>query len=304
MHGHPMQNGMKQVSNTAIRTNPVGRKTSTGSYFRLTFKDLLSVLTAITVPIAIGIYTGVTNNQQATVAKLTADRQQHIADESQQQQLYNDFIDDMYQLDKDGELNESRNPWAFANARYRAVHRQLDGIRKAYVLQFLKEKELIGRNQCQTGCEQKALEDIIRLSRLNFDHLQLFSETGKLDQMNLKCAAFDRVSLIGAMITNVDLSGTTFQGSNLSGTKFTGSSLACAMFNGTQMDGIDFGDANLAGATFINVDLSKVKMTPEQRQQSTFINQTTPTGTVFAESTTRFTQGKVDSYLIIILKCL
>ena len=232
------------------------RELSKRNYFKLTFKELLTILTATFVPIAIGIYTTVLTNQQTQAARLAAHKQQSIADESQQQHLYNDFIDDIYQLHKDGELNDTHSPSAFANARFRALHRQIDQVRKALVLQFLKEKELIGRNQCQTGCEPKQLEDIIRLNKLNFDDLQLFSETGKVNQLNLKCVELDRVSLINAKMMNTDLSGSTFNGSNLNGAKFIDSSLVCAKFNGAQLDGVDFGDSNLEGTEFVNVDLS------------------------------------------------
>ena len=214
-----MLSQVEPVNNTIPESKPTSKKSSTKSYFRLTFKDLLNILIAVTVPIAIGIYTGVTTNQQMKTAKLEADERQRIAHESFQQSIYNDFIDNIYQLHKDGELNDSHSPWAFANARYRAVHRQLDKVQKAHILQFLKEKELIGRDESITGCEKEQPKDIIRLNALNFDYLQLFSETGTLNQLNLKCVELDRVSLVGAILTNVDLSGVSFEGSNLNGAR-------------------------------------------------------------------------------------
>ncbi|CAF4698321.1 unnamed protein product, partial [Didymodactylos carnosus] len=99
------------------------------------------------------------------------------ATELQQQQIYNDFIDNIYTLHRDDELNETSEPWAFANARYRAAHRQWDAVRKAHALQFLKEKGLIGRDQCTTGWEVKQLVDIIRLNELDLDNVQLISQT-------------------------------------------------------------------------------------------------------------------------------
>ncbi|CAF4507323.1 unnamed protein product, partial [Didymodactylos carnosus] len=39
----------------------------------------------------------------------------------QQQQIYNDFIDNIYTLHRDSELNETSKPWAFANARYKVA---------------------------------------------------------------------------------------------------------------------------------------------------------------------------------------
>ena len=291
-----MLNRVEPVNSTIPESKPTSKTSSTNSYFRLTFKDLLNILIAVTVPIAIGIYTAVTTNQQMKTAKLEADERQRIAHESFQQSIYNGFIDNIYQLHKDGELNDSYSPWAFANARYRAVHRQLDTVRKAHVLQFLKEKELIGRDECITGCEEKQLKDIIRLNALSFDYLQLFSETGTLNQLNFKCIELDRVSLVNAIITNVDLSGVSFKGSNLNGAQFIGSTLNCAKFNGTQMDGTDLRKSNFTQAEFINVDLSTAKLTREQIEQSTFINVTMPNGTVLTQSVTASTKGEANKF--------
>ena len=126
------------MNNTGVRTMIADKSPSKRSYFHLTFKDILNILIATSVPIAIGIYTAVTTGQQINAAQLAADKQQFIADESQQQHLYNSFIDDIYVLHRDGELNDTLSPWAFANARYRAIHRQLDMLRKSHILQFLK----------------------------------------------------------------------------------------------------------------------------------------------------------------------
>ena len=292
-----MANRVEPMNNTGVRTIIADKNPAKRSYFYLTFKDVLNILIATSVPIAIGIYTAVTTGQQIKAAQLAADKQQLIADESRQQHLYNSFIDDIYELHKDGELNDTLSPWAFANARYRSIHRQLDMLRKAHVLQFLKEKELIGRDQCPTGCEKKQLPDIIRLGELNFNGLQLVSETGKLNRLNFKCVTLDRVSLVGAMITNVDMSGAVFEESNLSGAKFTGSSLKCAEFIGGQLDGTDFGDSKMENATFVNVDLSTAKFTTQQLQQWTFVNTTLPNGTIATTSDT----GQVGKYSEIFL---
>jgi hypothetical protein len=142
-------------------------------------------------------------------AKLAADEQQRTASERRafdleraselyQQQIYKDFLDAMYTLDKDGKLNDSAEPWAFANARYRAAHREFDTIRKVQALLFLKEKELIGRQKCArtTGCEEKNMTDVINLTGLSFDGLNLTSETGNLSRVDLSCVEFDRINLV------------------------------------------------------------------------------------------------------------
>ncbi|CAF4446248.1 unnamed protein product, partial [Didymodactylos carnosus] len=101
---------------------------------------LLTILCAATVPIAIGIYTTITTDRQRQAAEERRQFDLKQATELQQQQIHNDFIDNIYTLHRDGKLNEISKPWAFAKACYRAAHRQWDPVRKAHVLQFLKER--------------------------------------------------------------------------------------------------------------------------------------------------------------------
>ncbi|CAF4207303.1 unnamed protein product, partial [Rotaria sordida] len=71
--------------------------------------------------------------------------------------------------------------WAFANARFRAAHRQWDAIRKADILQFLKENQLIGRKPSIKNRAVKKVDNIIHLNDLNFDNISLTSPTGSLN---------------------------------------------------------------------------------------------------------------------------
>jgi uncharacterized protein YjbI with pentapeptide repeats len=230
-------------------------------------------------------------------AKFAADEQQRIASERRafdlqqaaelyQQQLYMNFLADMYILEKDGELNDSANPWVFANAQYRVAHRKWDASRKAEVLQFLKEKQLIGRQKCTTGCEIKNVEDIIRLHGLEFDHVNISSRTGSLDQSDLSCIEFDKVSMTNAIFSYVNLNGVIFSNSRLNGVQFSHASLKCATFNGTELDGADFGDSDLGGARFINVSLSTAKFRLNQTHQAIFENVIMPNGITYTSKGT------------------
>ncbi|CAM4837499.1 unnamed protein product [Rotaria magnacalcarata] len=279
-----MPNQVEPIEAIIPRTIKGEENVSKRSYFKLTFHQLLSILITATVPIVIGIYTGIATYQQIKAADERRDFDFKQATELQRQHLYNNFINDIYQLYKDGELNDTRSPWAFVNARFRVLHRQIDALRKAYILIFLKEKELIGRDQCETGCGQRLLNDIIRLNELNFDGVQLSSETGTLNKLKFQCVKFDHVSLIGATFANVDLSGTAFDHSQLNGVQFNNSLLVCATFNGTHLNGTDFADSNLESAVFTNVNLSTTKLTPNQLRQATFINATMPNGTMSSNS--------------------
>ena len=278
------------LSHNQAATLGLDTRTVKHKYCHLTLKDLLSILIGIAIPVAIGAYGAVTNDQTQKTARLTADEQQRIAAERRvfdiqratdlhQQQLYKDFLDTMYVFHRGGQLNDSANPWAFANARYRSVHREFDPVRKVQALMFLKEKQMIGRRTCITGCEEKNIDDIIRLNGMNFDNLNLVSETGGLNALNLSCIQFDGISMINANFSQANLNGVTFSNSRLDGAKFNEIAFNCTRFENTEMSGVDFGGSNLSGAVFVNTDLSTAKLTPDQREQARFENETIPTST-------------------------
>ncbi|CAF0752427.1 unnamed protein product [Adineta steineri] len=224
------------------------------------------MLCSAAIPVALAIYTAIGSQQQKQEAEKTRQFDLEQSKELRQQTLYDEFINNIYKLDKDRYLKERKNPWAFANAYYRAAHRQWDTIRKADVIQFLKEKQLIGRNNCTSGCRTTKLDDIIRLNELSFDNVRLTSETGVLNKLNLQCISFDQVSMSNGEFSSVNLNGASFDGARLDKVKFDGSSLRCASFNGT----------NLTGAHFSNSDLSNVKLTEDQMKQASFHNITMP----------------------------
>ena len=281
-----------QVTPLNIQSNSVKSR-----YCYVTLKDLLSILVGITIPVAIGIYGTITNAQVEESARITAIEQQRIATERRefeiqratdlhQQQLYKNFLDSMYLLHKDGELNDSANPWAFANALYRTVHREFDNFRKQQALIFLKEKQMIGRRRCVTGCEEKDVEDIIRLNGISFDNLNLNSETHGLNKLNLSCIQFDGISMINATFSQVNVDGATFSNSRLNGAKFHDVTFNCTRFENTDMNGVDFSGSDLSGVVFIKTNLSTANLTKAQIEQARFDNVTMSNRTTIPTKTT------------------
>lgn len=248
---------------------------------RLTLYETLTLLCAAAVPVALAIFTVISSSQDARDADQKRQFDLELAEKLRQQHIYDQFLSDFYMMNKDGQLNGNVGPWAFANARYRAANQQWESVWKGYSLQFLKEKQLIGRR-----CNGE--EDIIRLNKMNFQQIQLTSLDGNLYLLDMMCVAFDQVSMIGATVANTNLDGASFDSSSLNGVVFQDSSLIGVSFNGTQLDGTDFGTSNLQGASFIDVDLSKTKLTWEQIQQASFINSTMPNGTRSGKSLIEF----------------
>ncbi|CAF4196874.1 unnamed protein product, partial [Adineta steineri] len=238
------------------------------SFWHFSLKDILAIITSVAIPIALAIYTSISSEQQKQRAEKKQQFDFEQSRELRQQSIYDGFLNNIYKLDKDGYLNDTKNPWAFANAYYRAAHRQWDAIRKADVIQFLKEKQLIGRNNCSNGCRTTKLDDIIRLNELSFDKVHLASETGVLNKLNLQCVSFDQISMSNAEFSSVNLNGVSFDGARLDNAKFDGSSLVCVSFHG----------ANLIGAHFSNSDMTGAIITEDQIKQASFHNVTMPNG--------------------------
>lgn len=249
-------------------------------FWELSCNDVLSILCAAAVPVALGIYTAVTYQQEQDHARKTQELQVKQAIEQRQGVIFDMFLNNIFKLERNGYLNESHEPWAFANAYYRAAHRQLDLERKADLVQFLKEDQLIGRRNLSAPCGFKMKKDIIRLNKLNFDNVHFRSDTGTLNPLDLDYVTFDQVSMSNVMFTSTNLSDVSFDHSRLDHVSFGSSSLVCASFDGTDLRGVDFGDADLTGAIFSNVDLSTVKLTDKQRRQASFWNVTMPNGEV------------------------
>ncbi|CAF1370508.1 unnamed protein product [Adineta steineri] len=271
------------------------------AFWHFTFKDILTILCSAAIPIALAIYTAIGSQQQKREAEKTRqfdleqaekirefDLQQSA--ELRQQTLYDEFLNNIYKLDKDDYLNDTKHPWAFANAYYRAAHRQWDTVRKADVLQFLKEKQLIGRNNCTNGCRTTNLDDIIRLNELDFDNVHLESQTGTLHQLNLQCVSFDQVSMSNAVFSFASLNGVSFDGARLDNVKFDGSSLRCADFNG----------ANLTGAHFSNSDMTGAKLTEDQIKQAYFHNVIMPNGEKSETTSSTTTKNSIAQITTII----
>ncbi|CAF1320452.1 unnamed protein product [Adineta steineri] len=248
------------------------------AFWHFTFKDILAILCSAAIPIALATYTAIGSQQQKKEAEKTRQFDLEQSRELRQQTLYDEFINNIFKLDNYGYLKERKNPWAFANAYYRAAHRQWDTIRKADVIQFLKEKHLIGRNNCTNECKTTNLDDIIRLNKLNFDNVYLASEIGALHQLDLECVAFHQISMSNGKFSSVSLNGASFDGAQLDKVTFNSSSLVCASFNGVNLSGADFGNSNLTSAQFSNSDLSGAKITEDQIKQASFHNVTMPNG--------------------------
>ena len=273
-----------------------------GGFFELNCNDILTILCAAAVPIALGIYTAITYQQEQEQQQKMQQLSLNQSAELRRDKIYDNFLKNVYNLDKNRYLEENKDPWAFANAYYRAAHRQLDPTRKGDVLQFLKERQLIGRNNCTETCGYKPIPDIIRLNELSFDDMELSSQTGTLTRLNLKCVSFDQVSMNNVKFIFANLDGGSFSKSRLVNIDFGNSSLRCVNFNGTEFENVNFGESDLTGVYIDKNIIPKLNLTEKQKDQlaqssraiSKLITTTTKT-TIKSASTAAITTRKVST---------
>ena len=279
---------------TDRRKAPMNPSPKKRHFCHLTLFEILAVLTAAGIPIALGIYTAISSEQQRDQAERTREFDLKQAAEVRQHQLYDKFLTDMYTLEKDGYLDDDDYPWIYANAYHRAAHRQWDAIRKGDVLQFLKERKLIG-NTRSIGMDSfaKQSKDIIQLNRLNFDQICLKSQTNSLNSLDMTSILFDEVSMMNSRFLFVNLDQTSFNHARVNQTIFDSSTLISAVFDGTELYQTDFRRSDLSGTRFINVDLTTAKLTAEQLRQAIFINTRLPNGTFIRSTTTTTTTTTV-----------
>lgn len=272
--------------NSVIPDDEIRLKTKR-RYLYLTFYELLLIVCTAAVPIVICIYTAIDNKQKFTEAGRRRQFDLEQSEKLRQQEVYDKFIEDFYKLDKDGQLNDSAKPWAFANARYWSANRQLNPPLKVDALVFFKQKGLIGRRCRHNDNRLQVLEDVIKLNGLNFDHVQFKSPTNGLVPLDMTCVNFDQVSLSGSVFGSTNLNEATFEGSRLTGATFHDSSLVGTVFNRTEVDGVNFGNADLQNTQFIGVDLSKTLITEEQLAKATLNNSTLSNGVELADSSAK-----------------
>ena len=238
-------------------------------FCQLSLKDLLALLFGAAVPLGLAIYTIV-----------IAEQKKRLAGELRQQRIYDEFLDDIYKLNKLTSPNESNETWIFMNARYLAAHRQWDSIRKQNALQFLKEKRFIGANVCRDSINSDGkIVDIINLERLNFDGIVLESSKTGFYRLDMTGIVFHQVSLSRVKFNSIDLRCAEFHLCRLTGASFGNASLVSVIFNETQLNDTDFGNADLHDAKFYGIDLRKTLISPSQINEANFFNCTMPNGT-------------------------
>ena len=231
----------------------------------LVIKERLLAVESLVVPIILALLVYLLNKSQKDtelkIAEMRRIEERESADQRakvdkeiekdrQRQKALEDYLDRMTELLLENKLRKSLPSdeiRSIARTRTLTILRDLDGIRKSQLIQFLYESSLIGKI-----IENKFIEPILDLSFADLRGLDL--EHGNLSgislpKANLRNSNFYFANLIGANFYNADLDD-----SNFSWAQLTGSNLRAGLKR------VNFVSTNLDNANLVNADLIGAKI--------------------------------------------
>ncbi len=129
---------------------------------------------------------------------------------------------------------------ALARAHLFVTLRQLDGVHKGYVVQFLYEADLIGNLVAE---ERDPLSPVIALNGADLTDMVL--PKADLGWSHFTAADLSRAKLSGAYLMGANLSAVDLISADLSGANLCGANLFLADLTGARLDGADLREAQV-----------------------------------------------------------
>lgn len=188
------------------------------------------------------------NDQKSTQLRDQTERE--IALDNQREAALQAYFDRMSELILDKDFNiQAVNSYvqSVVQARTLTVLRRLDTDRKASVLQFLSESELI---------------HLIDLNRIDLSGANLNGVN--LKEAKLVEANLERVELSFNELNEADLFEANLSGANLIATDFTGANLTRANLSGANLEHAFLKNAKLGGADLTQANLRLANLTQAQ----------------------------------------
>jgi uncharacterized protein YjbI with pentapeptide repeats len=215
-----------------------GITTATEKLPERTFLDWLQLLGALAIPVVVGFGTVWFTTKQGQVSnEENKDNQREAA-----LQAYLNNMSELLLKEKLRESAEDAEVRKIARARTLTVLRGLDAVRKASVLQFLYESDLIDKD--------KYIIDLggADLSGANIGRAHLFGS-------NLRAANLGKANLLGAYLESAYLAGANLRGADLRQADLIQTDLFRANLSGANLSMAGFYRANLLQASLEGADL-------------------------------------------------
>ncbi|CAF2210254.1 unnamed protein product [Rotaria magnacalcarata] len=255
----------------------------------LKLKGGLKFISALFLPLALGVFTVVITLQQQSAAKQQRDEDRTAAElqraedrnasrlqrfedrnaSQEQRQLERDLDDQRYKngmfdtyikemgkllQQNNGSLTLNRVTATLARVKTLNIFRQLDGQRNIRVIRFLYEAEQLTETQ-----ENRSL-DLSTAKLLDIDFHNTAVDEKSWDQLSLSGTLLSNVTFVGINMKHVDFSQVQFNMTSFSLAKFCDANFSLSKFNIA-----NFTSANLANTTFVqahfkNIDFSTTQL--------------------------------------------
>src|SRR6266699_1918170 len=188
-----------------------------------TLWDWLQLLGVLAIPIVVGFGTAFFTRQQAKTSEENAENQQ-------QEELLRTYFDKISELLLNKELNTNPNIQSIVRARTLAAVHILNNVRKAIVLRFLYDSNLL-------------------------QYVKSF-----LYLLDLSNTDLNRIDLSGANLSGANLSGASLREANLSGANLSGANLSTANLSTANLSTANLSRANLSRANLSTANLSTANL--------------------------------------------
>lgn len=237
--------------------------------------DWLQLVGVIAIPIVVAVGTAVFATRQTQISEANRKQQndiseanrnqQHdtdvqIAETQQQEELLRTYFDKISELLLDKKLNTNPNIQSIVRARTLAALHMLNTERKAIVLRFLHDADLL----------QYVKSFLYELDLSNTDLNSINLSGANLHETNLSNAKLNGANLSGAELMSANLSNISMNGADLTeailsnatatGAVLTFANLSKANLTRTNLTGAYLSGAILCGADLNFSDLSKARL--------------------------------------------
>jgi uncharacterized protein YjbI with pentapeptide repeats len=287
---------MKYESNghqsAAIQSSlpPREKKRTWTGFSDKTLWDWLNLSAALLVPLMIAVFTLVTNIQQTQISQRQHDTDIQIAGDQQREAILKTYIDDMTDLLLNHHLrNAQPNDELIVIAQVKTLItlKRLDPVRKATVVQFLADSNLVGKEDVRSDQFTSPLfflddTDLTGVNLSGADLSGVYLRGAHLTGANLSQSSLSFTEVEKADLSSADLEGAFMNGTFLSNATLTRADLHNAVLSLADLEGADLTNANLQGADLEEANLTNARVTKEQLAQAlTLKGATLPDGSIY-----------------------
>lgn len=219
-------------------------------FVRFSYNDLWSVLELLVVPAFLGAIAFLFQRAQKGL-------EEEIARQRREVDILQEYFDRMSDLMLNHSLRETNEgakslsePRALARAITLTVLKALDGKRKAQVVRFLIEANLIRPHQRWDHESRKTVKQKLPVVMKEADLSGLHMPDTILTLVNLREANMSGAELPGVTFSECALHKCDLRNSNLSGVKISHTSLRHADLRGADLRGAELDEGDLFGAKY------------------------------------------------------